>query len=138
MMSRVVESLLEAMKRVVSNKGAAGPDRQTIEDVKKHGREILRNLSGALLDGSYRPGDIRRAWIPKSGGGQRGLGIPNVVDQVVQEAVREVLEPLYEPRFHDEPRVSTESRLSDSNRRSAKAPRRGIRLGSGLGLGEVL
>ena len=46
------------------------------------------------------PGDIRRVWIPKTGGGQRGLGIPNVIDRVVQEAVRLVLEPLYEPTFH--------------------------------------
>ena len=62
---------------------------------------LLPKLQVALLEGSYRPGDIRRVWIPKGGGGQRGLGIPNVVDRMVQEAVRQVLEPVYEPTFHD-------------------------------------
>jgi group II intron reverse transcriptase/maturase len=61
---------------------------------------IARGLRCELLAGSYRPGVIRRAMIPKAGGGQRGLGIPNVVDRVVMEAVRQVLEPVYEPTFH--------------------------------------
>lgn len=52
------------------------------------------------MEGSYMPGDIRRVWIPKSGGGERGLGIPNVIDRMVQESVRMVLEPFYEPTFH--------------------------------------
>jgi retron-type reverse transcriptase len=60
----------------------------------------LPSLRQALLDGSFRPGAIRRVWIPKASGGQRALGIPNVVDRRVQEAVRQVLEPLYEPGFH--------------------------------------
>ena len=53
-----------------------------------------------LLDGTYQPGDIRRVWIPKSGGGERGLGIPNVIDRWVQQAVLQVLEPIFEPTFH--------------------------------------
>ena len=61
---------------------------------------MLPRLSADLLEGSYRPGEIRRAFIPKAGGGQRGLGIPDVIDRVVQEAVRQVLEPLWEPTFH--------------------------------------
>jgi group II intron reverse transcriptase/maturase len=100
-MGRVVERLEEAFRRVASNQGAPGPDRQTIGEVRRHLPEMLRKLSKALMEGTYAPGDIRRVWIPKPGGGERGLGIPNVVDRVVQEAVREVLEPLYEPTFHD-------------------------------------
>jgi len=100
-MEEVVERLDEAFANVAANKGAPGPDRQTIEQVLAHLPEVLAKLRRSLLDGSYQPGEIRRVWIPKAGGkGQRGLGIPNVVDRVVQEAVRLVLEPLYEPTFH--------------------------------------
>ena len=100
-MEEVAKGLGEAFLKVASNKGAAGPDGNSIEEVREHLDELLPSLGEALLAGSYRPGDIRRVWIPKAGGGQRGLGIPNVVDRMVQEAVRAVLEPLYEPTFHD-------------------------------------
>ena len=99
-MEEVSSRLREAFQKVASNKGAPGPDRQRIDEVRAHLDEILPKLQAALLAGTYRPGDIRRVWIPKAGG-QRGLGIPNVVDRVVQEAVRAVLEPLYEPTFHE-------------------------------------
>ena len=94
------ERLKEAFQNVARNKGAPGADGQSIQEVREHLSEIVAQLKTALLDGSYTPGDIRRVWIPKSGGGQRGLGIPNVVDRMVQEAVRQVLEPVYEPTFH--------------------------------------
>ena len=100
-MEEVCERLVVAFQNVASNRGAAGPDRQSIEQVRTHLTEFVPELRSALLRGTYEPGNIRRVWIPKSGGGQRGLGIPNVVDRVVQEAVRLVLEPLYEPTFHE-------------------------------------
>ncbi len=99
-LERVVARLELAFSKVEANKGAPGPDRQSIAEVRKHLDKILPVLAQSLLDGSYRPGDVRRVWIPKSGSGLRGLGIPNVIDRVVQEAVREVIEPLYEPSFH--------------------------------------
>ena len=99
-MEEVTERLDEAFQSVASNHGAPGPDRQSIEQVRACWDELKVMLTTALLEGTYRPGDIRRVWIPKASGGQRGLGIPNVVDRVVQEAVRRVLEPLYEPTFH--------------------------------------
>jgi RNA-directed DNA polymerase len=99
-MEAVVERLRWAFDRVAANRGAPGPDRRTVEEVRKHLPEIVAEVSRSLLDGTYRAGDIRRVYIPKGGGGERGLGIPNVVDRMVQEAVRQVLEPLYEPTFH--------------------------------------
>ncbi|MFI5300981.1 MAG: group II intron reverse transcriptase/maturase [Polyangiales bacterium] len=100
MMGEVCKQLYGAFRKVAANKGAPGPDRQSIEGVREHLPEVMTELHDALATGSYRPGDIRRVWIPKSGGGQRGLGIPNVIDRVVQEAVRLVLEPMYEATFH--------------------------------------
>ena len=99
-MDAVCGKLYEAFQNVASNKGAPGPDRQSIDEVREHLGETLEVLVDSLLTGKYQPGDVRRVWIPKAGGGQRGLGIPNVVDRVVQEAVRLVLEPMYEPTFH--------------------------------------
>jgi group II intron reverse transcriptase/maturase len=89
-----------AFEKVASNKGAPGPDRQSVAEVREHLDVVIPALHAALLDGSYRPGTIRRVWIPKAGGGERGLGIPNVIDRLVQEAVRRVLSSHYEPTFH--------------------------------------
>jgi len=99
-MEEVASRLTSALLKVVSNRGAAGPDGQTTVALREQWPFVLPGLHAALLEGSYRPGEIRRALIPKADGGQRGLGIPNVIDRVVMEAVRQVLEPVYEPTFH--------------------------------------
>jgi RNA-directed DNA polymerase len=99
-MEEVAYRLTDALVKVASNKGAPGPDGQTIEALLEQWPTVLPRLQADLLKGTYRPGGIRRAYIPKAGGGQRGLGIPDVIDRVVQEAVRQVLEPLWEPTFH--------------------------------------
>jgi group II intron reverse transcriptase/maturase len=95
------ENLRQAFQAVASNKGAPGPDRQSIEEVREHLDEILAVLHRELPAGIFCPGDIRRVWIPKAGGGRRGLGIPNVVDRIVQQAVHQVLSPNYDPGFHE-------------------------------------
>ncbi len=94
------DNLRRAFERVASNDGAPGPDRQSVDQVRAHLDAVMPMLHRELLDGSYRPGLIRRVWIPKSGGGERGLGIPDVVDRIVQQAVHQVLSPHYEPTFH--------------------------------------
>lgn len=100
-MEGVTSQLREAFQKVASNRGAPGPDGQSIEEVREHLEELIPELSESLLLGTYQPGNIRRVWIPKTGGSQRGLGIPDVIDRTVQEAVRRVLEPVYEPTFHE-------------------------------------
>lgn len=94
-------NLEEAYKNVASNKGAPGVDRESVEELKKRLPHVISELHDALLAGTYKPGDIRRVWIPKAGGGQRGLGIPNVIDRVVQQAVLQVIQPHYDPSFDD-------------------------------------
>ena len=94
-------NLRRAFQNVAANRGAPGPDRQTIGEVRKNLEDCLAALGRSLLDGSYRAGDVRRVWIPKASGGQRGLGVPNVIDRIVQQAVHQVLSPQYEKTFHD-------------------------------------
>jgi RNA-directed DNA polymerase len=94
-------NLAKALLGVARNKGAAGVDGHSVEEAVDFAPHLLPRLSRELLLGKYHPGDIRRVWIPKPGGGQRGLGIPNVVDRWVQQAVFQVLEPIFEPTFHD-------------------------------------
>jgi RNA-directed DNA polymerase len=93
-------NLATALLNVVRNKGAPGVDGRSVDEVLGSARSLLPRLQRALLDGTYQPGDIRRVWIPKPGGGERGLGIPNVIDRWVQQAVLQVLEPIFEPTFH--------------------------------------
>lgn len=94
-------NLAQALLHVLRNHGAPGVDGKSVEEVVRHAPALLPRLRRELLSGRYRPGDIRRVWIPKPGGGRRGLGIPNVVDRWVSQAVLLVLEPIFEPTFHD-------------------------------------
>ena len=91
-MEEVSSRLSAALLKVVSNQGAPGPDGLTVGELLVQWPTAGLKLAAGLLDGSYRPGATRRVEISKAGGGKRGLGIPNVADRVVCEAVRQVLE----------------------------------------------
>ena len=93
-------NLARALLNVVRNQGAPGVDGQTVEAAEAKAPALIARLRRDLLEGCYRPGDVRRVWLPKPGGGQRGLGIPNIVDRVVQQALLQVMEPIFEPTFH--------------------------------------
>ena len=95
------KTLAAAWTKVRANKGAAGVDGQSIERFAAKAEDYLAELSAALRAGSYRPQAVKRVDIPKGDGRTRPLGIPTVKDRIVQQAVRLVIEPIFETRFRD-------------------------------------
>lgn len=95
------DNLNQAYLRVFRNKGAAGLDGMTFDELlpylKEHGYELLVSL----VDGTYKPKPVKRVEIPKPNGGVRKLGIPTVVDRLIQQAVAQVLSPVFEQIFSD-------------------------------------
>ena len=88
-----------AYKRVKANKGAAGVDGMTVADLKAWIAENREGLIASLMSGTYQPKTVRGVEIPKPGGGVRQLGIPTVVDRLVQQAILQVLESIFDPAF---------------------------------------
>jgi len=93
------KNLLRAYRRVRSNKGKPGVDGMTVHELADWLRENNAALTASLLDGTYRPRPVRGVSIPKPGGGQRQLGIPVVVDRLVQQMILQVLDPIFDPTF---------------------------------------
>ena len=93
------DNLNRAYRRVKANKGACGVDGMTIEEalpwLKEHREELLESIRS----GKYKPSPVRRVEIPKDNGGKRQLGIPTVIDRIIQQAIAQVLIPIYESKF---------------------------------------
>jgi len=103
LMESVVErtNLLAAYQRVVSNKGSAGVDGLPVEELMPWLKRYWSSVRAALLGGSYMPSPIRKVEIPKPNGGVRTLGIPTVLDRLIQQALLQILQPLFEPGFSE-------------------------------------
>jgi group II intron reverse transcriptase/maturase len=103
LMEAVVErgNLMLAYQRVVANRGAPGVDGLPVSEFKAYLQQHWPTLKGRLLAGTYRPQPVRRVDILKPQGGVRTLGIPTVVDRLIQQALHQVLQPLFEPTFSD-------------------------------------
>jgi RNA-directed DNA polymerase len=95
------ENLTLAWKQVKANRGAAGIDGMEIGDFPAFMREHWEKIRSKLEAGCYKPAPVRRVSIPKDGGGRRPLGIPTVLDRLIQQAIAQVLTPLYEPVFSE-------------------------------------
>jgi group II intron reverse transcriptase/maturase len=93
------ENLVAAWQRVKANKGSAGVDGRTVQDTGEYLKAAWPDIRRRLLEGDYRPDPVRRVGIPKPGGGVRELGIPTVVDRLIQQALLQVLQPLIDPTF---------------------------------------
>lgn len=103
LMKRIIhkDNMYEAFRRVKKNKGSHGVDGLTIDELQSYLEENGRKLQQSLLDGTYEPLPVRRVEIPKDNGKKRQLGIPTVVDRVVQQAIAQVLSPIFENTFSD-------------------------------------
>jgi len=101
LMEQVVDrrNMIKACKRVVANEGNPGVDEMTTQELPGWLQRNLDRLSGSLLEGIYCPQPVRLAEIEKPGGGKRALGIPTVVDRMIQQAIHQVLNPLFDPDF---------------------------------------
>jgi RNA-directed DNA polymerase len=93
------QNLLQALRRVESNRGAPGVDGMTVEELRPYLVEHWLTIREALDGGRYGPNPVRRVGIPKPDGGERQLGIPTVVDRFIQQALAQALTPLFEPLF---------------------------------------
>jgi RNA-directed DNA polymerase len=93
------ENMMAALRRVVANKGAAGADGMPVEELRAYLVANWPRIKEDLLAGRYRPAPVRGVEIPKPGGGKRLLGIPTVLDRLIQQAMHQVLMPLFDPGF---------------------------------------
>ncbi|MGZ9586283.1 group II intron reverse transcriptase/maturase [Paenibacillus marinisediminis] len=95
------ENLLSALKRVEANKGSHGVDGMGVKDLRPHILQHWHSIRQSLKQGTYEPSPVRRVEIPKPNGGTRLLGIPTVMDRFIQQAITQVLTPMFDPKFSE-------------------------------------
>ena len=95
------DNMLQALRRVESNKGAPGIDGMDAKSLRHYLVDHWPRIKEELLRGTYQPSPVRRVEIPKPDGGVRLLGIPTVTDRMIQQAILQVLTPIFDPGFSD-------------------------------------
>lgn len=120
------ENLARALRRVEANRGAPGPDGLSTTELRPWLKVHWPAVRASLDEGTYRPSPVRRVTIPKPGGGERELGVPNVLDRMLQQALCQVLTPVFEPAFSDR---SYGFRPGRSAHQAVNAARRAIEAG---------
>ncbi|MBR0490914.1 MAG: group II intron reverse transcriptase/maturase [Clostridia bacterium] len=95
------ENLNKAYKKVVSNKGVAGVDGITVDEVAEYIKEHKEEIISKIKERKYKPQPVKRVQIPKENGKMRNLGIPTVIDRIIQQAMIQVLSPIFEEQFND-------------------------------------
>ncbi len=95
------ENMTQAYKKVKANKGASGIDKVTIDEVDEYLKENWDSIKERIEERKYRPKPVLRVEIPKPGGGVRKLGIPTVVDRIIEQAIVQVITPIVEPHFSE-------------------------------------
>lgn len=131
LMEKVVEhgNLKKALERVESNKGAPGVDKMEVNELRPYLKERWLGIKQELLEGTYRPTPVRRVEIPKPGGGVRQLGIPTVLDRFIQQAIQQVLTPIFDPQFSQ---FSYGFRPGKGARKAVRQSQRFIQSGKGI------
>ncbi len=95
------ENMITAYKKVVSNKGSAGIDNMSVDQLKSYLQCHWAEIKAELLEGMYQPQAVKQVLIPKPKGGYRRLGIPTVLDRLIQQALHQVLNPIFDPEFSE-------------------------------------
>ena len=95
------KNLFEAYKQVYKNKGASGVDGVTVDELGHYMYQHKEDIKEQIRKRKYKPSPVRRVYIPKDNGDKRGLGIPTVVDRLIQQAIVQVLSPIYEEQFSE-------------------------------------
>jgi RNA-directed DNA polymerase len=95
------ENMLQAWKQVRANEGAPGVDGVTVREFLSYAKARWEGIKASLLNGTYRPDPVKRVEIPKDSGGTRHLGIPTVMDRLIQQAISQVVTPVFDPHFSE-------------------------------------
>jgi RNA-directed DNA polymerase len=132
------ENLAKALRRVEINKGAAGIDGMELESLRPFLKENWQAIKEELFNGTYKPQAVRQVEIPKPNGGVRLLGIPTVLDRLIQQAILQVLTPIFDPTFSNNSYGFRPKRSASSDKASSRLYKRRLQLCSRYRPREVL